>query len=374
MDDDAIIRMGKAIQGKNLNIINKKIYILLIGPVTNISAQLVGGATISFGYLVDYLQKEEEAFSLVNTQKYLGFKKIFNPFYVLFKVFISILKTDIVFLNTSQKGTRFLAPLLFFMAKMFGKKFIFRPFGGNMKEYTQKYGSFQKWLFEHTVLKADILFLQTKELMEFYASKKANTIQLPTSRNTPDHSLQKGNRPFSKRFIYLGALYPTKGIDHILEAKKQLEEDYLIHIYGPSKNEEYKEKFERQKGVYQGVLKKEEVLHCLKEYDVLILPSYYDGEGYPGVIMEAYSLGLPVITTIWKSIPEIVKNEETGILIPPKSTVALVKAMQGFNTSNYPKYSHHALSYFSNNFSTEKVTGQAIEEVKQLITQKGIKK
>lgn len=335
--------------------------------MTNVSANLIGGATISFGYLVDYLQKEKESFTLINTQRFpLGFKKIFNPFYVLFSVLISIFKTDVIFLNTSQKGTKFLAPLLFFIAKIFGKKFVFRPFGGNMKEYTQKYGSFQKWLFGSTVLKADILFLQTKELMQFYAAHKANIIQLPTSRNRPNTLLRKGNRPFSKRFVYLGALYPTKGIDHILEAKKQLGKDYTIHIYGPLKNGEYQEKFKQQKGVYQGVLKKEEVLSKLKEYDVLILPTYYDGEGYPGVIMEAYSLGLPVISTIWKSIPEIVENNKTGILIPPKSTATLVTAMKHFNETNYAHYSNHALSYFDDNFNTEKVTGRAIEQIKEL--------
>lgn len=328
----------------------------------------MGGATIAFCYLVDYLQKEKESFTLINTQKFAGgFMKIWSPIYVIFKVLFNLFKADVVFLNTSKRGTQFLAPILYYLVRIFGKKFVFRPFGGNMKEYSQKYGPIQKWLFEHTVLQSDILFLETKGLMNHYSPTNANISQLPNARNTPSPSLLKEKKPFSKRFIYLGFLYSTKGIDHIIEARQQLGEDYTIHIYGPLHDEKYIRQFKQDNEIYQGVLQKDKVLDHLKEYDVLILPTYYEGEGHPGVIVEAYSLGLPVITTEWKSIPEIVEDGKTGKLITPKSTEALVNAMQYFNTSNYSEYSEQALTYFNEHFSARKVTGRAIMQIKNLV-------
>lgn len=344
----------------------KNIHILLIGPVTNVQEKLVGGATISFGYLIDYLKREKAAFTLVNTQKYFGWKKIFNPFYILISVLLSAISTDVIFLNSSRGGTRFLAPLLFIIAKLFSTKFVFRPFGGNIKDYTQSYNNIQKWIFRQTILKSDIFFLQTKELMQHYENKDAQTLQLPTSRDEPDKNLLRGNHPYRKRFVYLGYVNSFKGMDYILEAAELLGKEYTIHVYGPVMDEKYQERFKIQKGIYQGILKKEEVLKTIREYDVLILPTFYEGEGYPGAIIEAYSLGLPVISTNWKAIPEIVVQHETGLLIEPQSTTELITAIKHFDALNYTQYSSRASSYFMEKFSSNKVTGQAIEQIRKL--------
>jgi glycosyltransferase involved in cell wall biosynthesis len=53
---------------------------------------------------------------------------------------------------------------------------------------------------------------------------------------------------------------------------------------------------------------------------------YLSGEGYPGAILEAFAAGIPVITTRWLSIPEIV-DHSCGILIPPRNPAALADAV-----------------------------------------------
>ncbi|MEO1626915.1 MAG: glycosyltransferase family 4 protein, partial [Bacteroidota bacterium] len=121
------------------------------------------------------------------------------------------------------------------------------------------------------------------------------------------------------------------------------------------------------KDLYKGVLSKAEVLPTLREYDVLILPTYYGGEGYPGSIIEAYSLGLPVITTRWKSIPEIVRHGYSGRLIDIQSNEQLLEAMQFFNESNYGEYSSNARQYFQDRFSTDQVNGQVLYQIKALL-------
>lgn len=335
--------------------------------MTNVKANLIGGATISFGYLEDYLRKIGQPFVLVNTQHWLGgIKQKLNPLYILMKVMMNIWRIDVIFLNSSRGGTRLLAPPLYWLSRLLSKKFVFRPFGGDIKDYTAPYSKRQKWIFEHTVLKADILFLQTKELMRFYADQRANTIQLPTSRNAPATSLLRGQRPFQKKFLFLGYVNQPKGIDHILEAAEQLGEGYQLHIYGPLVQDKYKTQFQSSHPNYKGVLKKEEVLSVLRSYDVLLLPTFYEGEGYPGSIIEAYSLGLPVISTQWKAIPEIVQHQHTGLLITPRSTEALAEAIRHFDTSNYPAYSKQARQYFLESFSADAVNAKALDAIQNL--------
>ena len=337
-------------------------------------ANLIGGATISFGYLIDYLKAQGESFTLISTQHFpQGVKKILNPFYVLINVLLQIFKADVIFLNSSDKGVKYLAPILSLLAKVSGAKFVLRPFGGDFETYTNRFGGVAKWFFKKFTLRADLLFLQTKNLIAAFSDEKINIAQLPTSRDEPVKALLRNVHPFAKRFVYLGFVNQSKGIDHLLEAAKTVGEDFTVHIYGPirenyeaAQGESFAEKFAAQPNIYQGVLQKEKVLTTLREYDVLILPTYYRGEGYPGVIMEAYSLGLPVITTKWKSIPEIVQDGETGILIEPKSTKELVSAIRFFDEKNYSTFSNKARTYFLNSFSTQKVTGDAIQKIKEL--------
>jgi glycosyltransferase involved in cell wall biosynthesis len=57
------------------------------------------------------------------------------------------------------------------------------------------------------------------------------------------------------------------------------------------------------------------VKKLMEQMDILVLPSY--GEGFPLVLLEAMSIGLPVIASRVAGIPEMIVDGETGILIPP---------------------------------------------------------
>jgi glycosyltransferase involved in cell wall biosynthesis len=58
----------------------------------------------------------------------------------------------------------------------------------------------------------------------------------------------------------------------------------------------------------------------------LILPSF--SENMPIVIMEAMALGRPVISTYVAGIPELVKPDETGWLVPASDEAALAEAIR----------------------------------------------
>ncbi|MFQ5772319.1 MAG: glycosyltransferase, partial [bacterium] len=69
------------------------------------------------------------------------------------------------------------------------------------------------------------------------------------------------------------------------------------------------------------------VYQTLAQYDVLILPTFWKGEGYPGVIIEAFMVNLPVIATSLKGIKEIVQDGKTGLLVEPRSIESLKNAI-----------------------------------------------
>ena len=75
-----------------------------------------------------------------------------------------------------------------------------------------------------------------------------------------------------------------------------------------------------------GSLSGEQVREQISLARTFVMPSF--AEGLPVVIMEAFALGRPVITTYVAGIPELVKNDINGWLVPAGSVNDLVEAMR----------------------------------------------
>ena len=69
------------------------------------------------------------------------------------------------------------------------------------------------------------------------------------------------------------------------------------------------------------------MISTLKQYDMLLLPTKALSEGYPGVVFEGYSAGLPIITTRCGGIPEIV-DDSSGLFVSAGNADALFEAMK----------------------------------------------
>lgn len=78
---------------------------------------------------------------------------------------------------------------------------------------------------------------------------------------------------------------------------------------------------------FHGRLPQAEVRKILAASDLLVLPSIVTGagkmEGLPVVLMEALALEIPVVSTDISGIPELVRDGETGVLVPQKDPAAL---------------------------------------------------
>lgn len=71
----------------------------------------------------------------------------------------------------------------------------------------------------------------------------------------------------------------------------------------------------------------EDVVPWLQAFDVFCLPSYAN-EGVPQALAQAMACALPVVTTYVGSITEIVDDGRTGLIVPPKDSLALRGALE----------------------------------------------
>jgi len=79
-------------------------------------------------------------------------------------------------------------------------------------------------------------------------------------------------------------------------------------------------------------LPQEKVFDLMNKSDCLLLPSLE--EGIANVVLEAMTIGLPVISTNCGGMPEVVKHKETGWLVPVRNAKAIKDAILDFNNSS----------------------------------------
>ncbi len=127
----------------------------------------------------------------------------------------------------------------------------------------------------------------------------------------------------------IGRLEPIKGHLYLLKAAKLIVENprfqetrFLLVGRGP-----LRKKLEREISLL-GIRKnvqflgfREDISEILNIFDIFVLPSLNEGMGR--VLLEAMLMGKPVVASNVGGIPDIVKDEETGLLVPCKDFKAL---------------------------------------------------
>ncbi|MDT3778179.1 glycosyltransferase [Nitrospira sp. MA-1] len=306
--------------------------LLLIGPIDRYNRH-IGGLSIGFNAFRSFLKKNSISYKLIDTRPYDGaFGTIANLINLVIRVLLYVPRCNVVLVYASYHGILYLYPPLYLLCRLLRTRFCFYPVGGDFLDIYHSRPFWHRTLIRNTLFKSDVLFLQTQHLLDHFKSFGVDAIWFPSGRIKP-----KGipaSRHYSRRFIFLSRVCPEKGIDIIKEALEELE-NFTIHVYGPLNS--FDEELIRGWVNYKGTVLPPDVLDTLGYYDVLILPTVYPREGYPGVIIEAYSIGMPVIATDWMAIPEIVQHEVSGILIKPWSAKALANAIRSIDDDKYTR-------------------------------------
>lgn len=313
----------------------KMIKLLIIGEVP----PPLSGVTVLVKLLLDELESRDGVETLhLDSSTRLKFRSgvmaAFNHPLALLSVIVLFVRSifmiprvDIVTLHSVTPKIAIHGVIVLLLCMIFRKTFIIRKFGGT--DFYQ-YSSMRSAVTNYVVKNCDCYMAETKELVNI---AKANGIEncrwMPNHRRFENSKLKIAES--CRKFVFIARVCKEKGVGELCEAFRGLEKDSVsLDVYGPLSagyNEEY---FKRYGATYKGVLQPEDVVGVLEKYDVLVLPSYHLGEGYPGSIIEAYSIGKPVIVTRWRALPEIV-DESSGILVAPKSVEELSSAMNNIS-------------------------------------------
>ncbi|WP_428029147.1 glycosyltransferase family 4 protein [Ancylobacter sp.] len=154
-----------------------------------------------------------------------------------------------------------------------------------------------------------------------------NALPMPKEGDVPAATL-------GKDIAYLGRLVPHKGVHFLIDALALLtgrfpELTLSIGGEGPSL-----EGLRAQAGrlrlagrvIFRGAIERADISAFLAPARIIVVPSLEEPFGL--VALEAAQLGRPVIASAVQGLPEIVRHEETGLLVPPGDPVALADALK----------------------------------------------
>ncbi len=202
-----------------------------------------------------------------------------------------------------------------------------------------------QWLYKLALLKSTNVFFQNKDDLALFLQHKLikqkqialiSGSGVDVDRFSPAPIAKNNNKSNGKPFIFLcvARLLKEKGIIELVEATRSLKQEYPTmecHLLGelditnPSAISANTLQTWIDEGIITYLGMTDNVLDFLRQADCVILPSYR--EGVPRSLLEAASVGKPIITTNAVGCREVVDDGINGFLCAVKDSAALKQKM-----------------------------------------------
>ncbi|WP_104384585.1 glycosyltransferase [Sphingobacterium sp. HMA12] len=238
----------------------------------------------------------------------------------IFNLLYQLVQADTIIYLPGQNNLKSFFPIVSFISEFLKKNIIYCVVGGWLVDFLKENKSIAEKLNICSAILVETDYLKTNLATQFNLN---NVYLFPNFRRQsfkPDFDKALSN---TFNLVFMARIMEEKGInyifnfaDYILET--DLQNSSRIHFYGQINEKDLKvflEKVQRYPFVeYKGVVEPSNVYSTLTNYDLLLLPTYYEGEGFPGTIIDAYISGVPVLASRWKQIPEFIDVGQTGFL------------------------------------------------------------
>lgn len=178
----------------------------------------------------------------------------------------------------------------------------------------------------------------------------------------------------AKYFVFIGVLRYYKGLHLAFEAIQNTNIQLVIIGNGPLKKNliNLARKLKIENNVkFMGKLQEEEKIYILQNSQGLILPSHLKSEAFGVALLEAASLGKPLISCKINTGTEYANiHNKTGYCVPPIPT-ELKKALKNLSNDEVAKkFGENAKKRFENNFRIDIISQKYLQIYKQLCSSK----
>ena len=269
-----------------------------------------------------------------------GFRFFLRLPFVLFKL---MKRYANIIIMPAYKGVLIMVPALTFLNVFFHRRIHYVVIGGWLPSYMKKHP-----LLEFTCRSLTKIYVETNKMKGDLAGLGVNNVKvMPNFKRL--NILQTSELPASvppvlKVFTF-SRVMKEKGIEDAINAVVECNRRlgiirYTLDIYGmvePGQEQWFMDLMQNQPAeiFYKGVVDARVSSEVLKEYFVMLFPTHFPTEGFPGTVIDALSAGLPTIASDCASIKEILREGETGFIYPMNSISALTDILM--RLSSHPE-------------------------------------
>jgi glycosyltransferase involved in cell wall biosynthesis len=140
----------------------------------------------------------------------------------------------------------------------------------------------------------------------------------------------QADRAIGERFVYCGRLQSLKGVETLVRAAALARQPLTMVGSGPDENRLRKLSADLSADVlFLGHQTKDALAGIIQSARAIVVPSEVN-ENAPLAVLEAYAAGRPVIGSRIAGIPELVREDETGVLFASGDVEALAAALDRF--------------------------------------------
>jgi glycosyltransferase involved in cell wall biosynthesis len=181
-----------------------------------------------------------------------------------------------------------------------------------------------------------------------------------------------GKSSRDRMVVFVGRLMPHKGVHRLIEA---VDAKTPLHLFGRPYNREYVQDLYRLASTkdvtFHTSASDEEVVAALRSARVAVLPSLVE-HGYGGdaakaellglTLLEAMACGTPVVCTDQCSLPEIVVDGETGLVVPPNDPDPMLQAIRKLlnDDTRWAAMSVAAIDHVRRSFTWQRVVERCL--------------
>jgi glycosyltransferase involved in cell wall biosynthesis len=221
------------------------------------------------------------------------------------------------------------------------KRVVFYFQAGGLSELYPELPRAARWLFRRAYYRAN-LSIRTSRLAPEDGKQLAALHEVIVPNAVRDEAgFARVDRTHSGRpptILFVGVLRESKGVLVLLDACGLLHERALpfrLRLVGRFESHDFETLVRNRIRLLDiedlvdilGVLIGEQKQQVFRDADIFCLPTYFESEAFPVVLVEAMQFGLPIVSTKWRGIPEMVLDGFNGFLTPVRDPDAVAEGL-----------------------------------------------
>ncbi|NLC96012.1 MAG: glycosyltransferase [Erysipelotrichaceae bacterium] len=306
--------------------------------IYGVGSDFTTGQAVKCYEVINWLKKKygKNDIDVVNTYKWNK-----TPLKLFVNLLNAFFRCNNVIIMPAQHGIKVFAPLIYYFNKVFQRKVHYVVIGGWLPEMLSEKPRMKKYIYSF-----DAVHVETKEMVSKLQNIGISQIyHMPNFRILPIMPIKRTQQwieplpvcTYSRVVKEKGIL---DAIEIVKEANRQSKKNlFYLDIYGKI-DPEFKTEFEKSVSQntniinYCGVKNADDGPATLSNYFALLFPTYYEGEGFAGTILDAFVSQTPMIVNDWKYNKEIIRHGENGLIYPYRDIRVAAKYLYELYVNN----------------------------------------